>query len=524
MKKYLLAISILILAATFNHAQGAAQNQEQPAGSSVSQLDTAVRILAGNLNRKLIEGKAGKIAVGQFPYRGAVVPLGSYWINQLTGELSNIPNRSYIILSGAPTGADWTISGEIIEVATDTIRLYTRLIRTEDRAVEASFQFDLERNAQIIGMLISVESQSGGRSSSTPVDALEPDSFDSPVPYEIGADENAQVVNRTLHSGDEDFFLLIPAGDGQLVMETTGSTDTYMEFYNAETQEKLAQNDDGGVGSNARIRQSVEAGKRYIAKVRGYDGATGSYGFRAYISIRASASGCNNPIPYEIGADDNAAVVNRTLDREDEDFFLLLPETDGQLIMETTGNVDTFMEFYNAENRQKLADDDDGGRGSNARIRYRVEAGKRYIAKVRGYDGDTGSYGFRAYIQVQVRLTPDEYEPDNDSASAKQIEIGIPQQHTFHNSNDVDWVKFQITQPGRYTIRARGVNSNRLDTYIELFDSNLSPIDDDDDGGESLDSRLSLHLGSGLYYLKAQCLDEEPGQPYTISIEAESEK
>ncbi|MDR2574849.1 MAG: DVUA0089 family protein, partial [Treponema sp.] len=162
------------------------------------------------------------------------------------------------------------------------------------------------------------------------------------------------------------------------------------------------------------------------------------------------------------------------------------------------------------------------GSRSNARIRYNVEAGKRYIAKVRGYDNDTGEYGFRAYMRVQVRLTPDEYEPDNDAASAKQIEIGVPQQHTFHTSNDVDWVKFQITQPGRYIIRARGVNSNRLDTYIELFDSNVSSIDEDDDGGEGVDSRLALHLESGLYYLKVECLDENPSQPYIISIESEA--
>jgi hypothetical protein len=520
MKKFLIASSLLILAVTFSGAQGA--GQDQTVGSSLSQLDTAVRMLAGDLNKKLVEKKAGKVAVGQFPYRGTVVPLASYWINQLTGELANIPNRSYVILSGAPTGADWTISGEIIEIASGPIRLYTRLIRVEDRAVEASFFIDLERNQQVIGMLISAESQSGGRSSSAPVDALEPDGFDSPVPFEIGADENVQVVNRTLHNGDEDFFLLIPAGDGQLIMETTGSIDTYMEFYNADTQEKLGQNDDGGSGSNARIRYSAEAGKRYIAKVRGYDGSTGSYGFRAYLSARASSSSFSNPIPYEIGVDESATFVNRTLDSEDEDFFLLLPASDGQLIMETSGDTDTFMEFYNADTRSKLADNDDGGRGSNARIRYSVEAGKRYIAKVRGYDGDTGSYGFHAYIQVQVRLTPDEYEPDNDSNSARQIEIGTSQQHTFHNSNDVDWFKFQITQPGRYTIRARGVNSNRLDTYIELFDSNMSPIDDDDDGGESVDARLSLQLESGLYYLKAECLDEEPGQPYTISVSIEA--
>jgi hypothetical protein len=248
------------------------------------------------------------------------------------------------VLSAGTAGADWTITGEIIDTANGAIRLYTRLIRAEDRAVDASFNFDFERSQQIVALLFFEGSQ-GGRSSSTPADALESDDFGNPVPYEIGADEQAQVVSRTLHSGDEDFFLLIPANDGQLIMETTGGIDTYMELYNAETQEKLGQNDDGGSGSNARIRYSAQAGKRYIAKIRGFDGETGSYGFKAYLSIRTSSGSFDNPLAYEIGADENAPAINRTLESEDEDFFLLLPANDGQLIMETTGNTDTFMEL-----------------------------------------------------------------------------------------------------------------------------------------------------------------------------------
>jgi hypothetical protein len=304
-------------------------------------------------------------------------------------------------------GADWTISGEIVETA-DAIRLYTRLIRTENRAVEASFHFDFERNEQITGMLSSGEGR-GGRASVV-MDSYEPDSFDNPVPYEIGLDESAAAVNRTLHNEDEDFFILLPESDGQLVMETTGNVDTFMELYNADTREKLGQNDDGGSGYNARIRHNVQAGKRYIAKVRGLE------------------------------------------------------------------------------------------------------------------SGDTGEYGFRVYVQAQASLTPDEYEPDNDSASAKQIEIGTSQQHTFHTGDDVDWVKFQVTQPGRFTIRTRGVNSDRLDTCIELFDLNMNSIDEDDDGGVGLGSRLSLRLESGLYYIKVWCLDESLNQPYIISIEADREK
>jgi hypothetical protein len=532
MKKYLLVISIFIFAVVFIHAQGLGERQgieyrdsnpAAPAPASVSQLDMSVKTLAEGLNKKLGEVKAEKIAVGQFAYRGNIVPLGNYWTSQLTGELANMPNKSYVVLSGGLAGADYTISGEIIDTDSTAIRLYARLIRADNRAIEASFNFDFQKNPQVIGLLIAESGQSGRSSSSSVApDALEPDDFDAPVPYEIGADPNVQVVNRTLHSGDEDFFLLIPADDGQLLMETTGNTDTYMEFYNAETRERLAQNDDGGSGSNARIRYRVQAGTRYIAKVRGYSSNTGSYGFRASLAVRTSTSTFDNPVPYEIGSDESAAIVNRFLDRDDEEYFLLVPANDGQLIAETTGSTDTYMEFYNAQTRERLAQNDDGGRGGNARIRHDVQAGTRYIAKVRGCDSsDSGAYGFHAWIQVQVRITPDEYEPDNNPDSAKLIEIGKPQQHTFHNSNDVDWVKFQITRPGRYVIRTRGANSNRLDTYIDLFDSELNPIDEDDDGGYSVDSRLSLDLESGLYYLRVECLDGNPDQPYNISIEAD---
>jgi hypothetical protein len=397
MKKYLLLIPFF-LAITVIYAQ----NAESP----VARMDAAIKVLAGEIHKKLIEEKALKVAVGQFIYRDSVPPLSAYWVNQLTEELTNMSRGSYTLLSGGPAGADRTLSGEIVEAA-DVIRVYTRLLRSEDRSIAAGFHSDFERNEYITGMLSSGGSSSGGSSSSVSMDAWEPDSLENPVTYEIGTDENATVMNRTIHN------------------------------------------------------------------------------------------------------------------RSDEDFFLLLPDADGRLVAETTGSIDTYMHLYNADTKELLAEDDDGGSGYNARIRYNVRAGSRYIAKVRALDGETGNYGFRAYLQILVQITPDEYEPDDEPSSAKSIEIGTPQQHTFHTGNDVDWVKFQVTRSGRYTIRARGVISNRLDTYIELYNAGLNLIAEDDDGGESYDARLSLRLDNGLYYLKVECLDDEPDQPYIISIQAE---
>jgi hypothetical protein len=85
----------------------------------------------------------------------------------------------------------------------------------------------------------------------------------------------------------------------------------------------------------------------------------------------------------------------------------------------------------------------------------------------------------------------------------------------------VDWVKFQVSRAGPYVILAKGVNSNYLDTYIELYDSNHNSIAANDDGGEYYDSRLSIDLQTGTYYLSIRTLDDEPDEPYSVSISAE---
>jgi hypothetical protein len=376
---------------------------QSPAGP-LSQLDGAVRDLGLAVSARLNAEKAEKVALGQWSYRNSAAPLGIYWQLQLMEELTNNPDRSFMLVPGPQAGADWTISGEIIQAA-NMVRIYTRFLRARDSSVTLILHSDFERD-QFFNDMLAGGGSSAGFSAGSSADSYEADSWEYPCAVAIGADAESPPVNRTLHDNDEDFFLLTP-------------------------------------------------------------------------------------------------------------------DRDGALVMETTGNMDTYLEFYRAASRDQIDVDDDGGSGSNARLRYNVVAGERYIVQIRGYGGDTGSYGFRAYIIEQVRLNPDEYEGDDEFGAARNIEIGAVQQHNFHRGGDVDWVKFQVSSPGRYTIRTRGLNSTRLDTYIELFDSDYNAVDEDDDGGEDRDSRLSVQLQAGTYYLKVECLDDEPDQPYTIRVEAE---
>ncbi|MDR1238849.1 MAG: PPC domain-containing protein [Treponema sp.] len=372
--------------------------------SPVAQLDGVVKSLAADISKKLPAGENQKVAVDLWTYYDSAPAFSFYWAAQLTEELTNLPGRSFVLPTGGSVTADWTLSGEIIEAA-NVIRVYTRLIRSNDHTIAASFHSDFEPTDYLAEMLSGGGSSSSSRSSSVSRDSYETDSFENPLAVEIAAGSGGPVINRTIHT------------------------------------------------------------------------------------------------------------------ENDSDFFLLTPDRDGMLVMETTGDdMDTIMELYDASQRE-LDSDDDGGSGSNARIRHQVRSGERYIAKVRGYGSGTGRYGFHAWITEPI--SADEYEDDNDPDSAKEINIGTPQQHTFTTGSDVDWVTFRIDRAGRYVIRARGVNSTRLDTFIELYDNDLNLIDENDDGGEHYDSRLSVNLQAGTYYLKVECLSDEPEEPYTIRVDAE---
>jgi hypothetical protein len=397
MTKRLLSFLFFFLTLSLSYGQNAA--------NPVTQLDDAVKSLAADISKKIPAGENQKVAVDIWTYYDSSSAFSFYWAAQLTEELTNIPGRSFVLVAGGPVTADWALSGEIIEAA-NVIRVYTRLIRSNDRTIAASSHSDFEPNDYLVEMLSGGGSSSASRDrSSVSRDSYETDGFENPLAVEIAEDSGGPVINRTIHN------------------------------------------------------------------------------------------------------------------ENDSDFFLLTPDRDGRLVMETTGdNMDTIMELYDASQRE-LASNDDGGSGSNARIRHQVRSGESYIARVSGYGSGTGRYGFHAWITET--MSADEYEDDNDSDSAKEISIGTPQQHTFTTGSDVDWVTFRIDRAGRYVIRARGANSTQLDTYIELYDNDFNLIDENDDGGENYDSRLSLNLQAGTYYLKAECLNGEPDEPYTIRIDAE---
>ena len=104
---------------------------------------------------------------------------------------------------------------------------------------------------------------------------------------------NGQALSGNVSNGSQFFYEVYASGTGTLVVETTGSIDTYMIAYD-EWGYEITRDDDGGSSLNARIELNVRVGETYYFNVTGYSiGTSGSYNISAGITAsapRASSS------------------------------------------------------------------------------------------------------------------------------------------------------------------------------------------------------------------------------------------
>jgi hypothetical protein len=79
-------------------------------------------------------------------------------------------------------------------------------------------------------------------------------------------------------AGEEDLFTFTAAKDGQYIIDTAGNTDVVMKLFGPDQPTSLiAEDDDGGSGTNARIVAKLVAGN-YFVQVRHYSKTrTGNY-------------------------------------------------------------------------------------------------------------------------------------------------------------------------------------------------------------------------------------------------------
>ncbi|MDR3303944.1 MAG: hypothetical protein LBS86_05990 [Treponema sp.] len=507
------------------------ENAEPEAGtplsiSDLAALDAETERFAALIEQRLSALPDGaRVKFGLFLFNEEIrSSLGMYWVNQLTSILANRENQRFRIIADPQAEADYTLSGNLFAFGQNTVRIYTWLTKIDDGTLVQAWLSGFTLTPFISNLLnlnvpgaASLTGGTPGRTGSER-DQYEPDSRAAPLSLP-GVDGTS--LQRTLHDGDEDFFSITAQTDCVMIFETTGPLDTLMELIDAETDEQLRENDDGGRGGNARILYNVEAGKTYIVKVSPYDDVTGVYGFQ--IKVEPALEDANEPnnrmeeaTSVAIG-DTIEAVFNTSLD---EDWYRIdIVPSNTFLSVTTEGNLDTLIEVYDAEGTL-LDDDDDAGYRYNAYIVVDISQHETIFVKVTEVDGERGAYTLLTELLEAGAV--DEYEPDNEPSSSKAIAVGESQARTFTIAKDVDLAQLTITETGVYEIRTIAADGT-LDTDITLYDLETEDfLDEDDDSGDNYDACLRIQLDPGVYLISIVCLDDDPlpDNAYTLSVTA----
>ncbi len=204
---------------------------------------------------------------------------------------------------------------------------------------------------------------------------------------ELGIGEEP-LSKRIDYANDEDWFRIDLdrplLRDEVLRIETFGGMDLMLTLLD-EYEGHILDDDDSGEDNNAMIMAgSLEAGI-YYAIVSSYSGESGPYQIAASITI---------PVKDEFENDNSmisASEIEVDGERQqrnfspigDEDWVAFTVDSQGTYVMETAGNIDTYMELYD-EDGVMMEENDDSDVDSNARIEKSLPPG-RYIMHITPY-------------------------------------------------------------------------------------------------------------------------------------------
>ena len=229
------------------------------------------------------------------------------------------------------------------------------------------------------------------------------------------------VLNPTRNGARSDDYQLTDAAPGQTIFLdlTSNEIDTYLQLINADTEEVIAQNDDGGEGTNSRLSFVPSEGINYRVRVTSYgNGEVGEYSLSAATlkgpEVVGTISALDGTLTGSLSTDDGRDPNNGSARFVDD--YQLSDVAVGQIVVfELASNeIDTYLQLINAETGEVIAQNDDGGEGTNSRLIFVPSEGINYRVRVTSDDqGETGDYTLKATtdavpdLEVSEAVVPD---------------------------------------------------------------------------------------------------------------------
>lgn len=184
---------------------------------------------------------------------------------------------------------------------------------------------------------------------------------------------------------------------------TSEAFDTYIKLLRPGSEEAVAEDDDSGGGTNARLYFTPPQSGEYVVRVSSFQpGGTGDYDLSvapaaplpALVS-RASRTERSQWQVFDGSLADNDAVEGG---KKYDDYELTLTAGQTAMLQVQADNVDTLIQVFRADSRggTPLAQDDDSGGGTNPFVLFAPTEAGSYVVRVTGYAEDTrGAYRLR---------------------------------------------------------------------------------------------------------------------------------
>ncbi|MEZ4320861.1 MAG: M12 family metallopeptidase [Myxococcota bacterium] len=256
--------------------------------------------------------------------------------------------------------------------------------------LDGSYITEAQRTRLSVGDLAGIDALYGGQCGAAPVD----DHADSATDATFLNGTSA--ANGILDPGDEDWFRVAVTPGHHLLIETTGSIDTYGHVLAGSTE--IATDDDSGADRNFRIELDATQSE-YFVRVRGYSASTsGAYQLRVTTTAPPDDHGNDTATATELRFDTAGSTeLDAVLDPEDTDVFRIEALVGGALTAFSEGATDTHGTLYAADGTQLDLNDDT--QGLNFAVTATVAPGT-YFLHVRGYAASTqGPYHLVVGVQ-----------------------------------------------------------------------------------------------------------------------------
>jgi len=325
--------------------------------------------------------------------------------------------------------------------------------------------------------------------------------------------------------GDRDVFSWTAPSDTALMPEfgayfasarsdSASVVDTFITLYRILPDgktEKVTQDNDSFLGSDAVVFFQAEPGQSYLFEVKGAQTLeTGSYTFQ--VGEDRLEPGDDNPSSFQLARLVEKFQLDKAPDmriqgviepESDLEIFRFVPTQSGQWVLRVdaagASQLDPYLTLFDSSFAQIMSDDN-AGPGSGALVLGNLVAGREYFLSVSSTSG-TGTYTLQAQpFRVGTGIGNDDFPADKPGLLQAPISEGSKVSGSVDFVGDTDTFVLQWpAHVGNATLLARleAASKSALDPMLEILDEQGRVLFTSDNTGSSLASTAVFDIDPG---------------------------